>query len=170
MAKAPERWAIVQMTNDEVLKRYRDILDYILPKSLVGKNYFNTSHVPYAYPTIKYKCFKAAGQRVCRSILPLVPGPPSNHPHPAHTCAKDGHSCLQTIISFKKIPGRRAFKRIGRAFMHCVAAIAPGYGLRDLSRGKPVLDNEIKKQFRRRKDSKHGYLKCGACMSTPTRL
>ena len=53
---------------------------------------------------------------------------------------------MRNIMSFKKIPGRAAFKRVGRAFSYGLRMVAPGYGIRDLSRGKKIIETEVVKQ------------------------
>ena len=154
MTQAPTRWGIQSISQEIVLGNYRRILDTILPKSLIGvSNAFSSVHIPYAYFTVKYKCFKSVAQQCCNQLLPATPTtkphPQSHTPHPSHTCNKYGHSCLRNIISFKKVPGRAAFKRVGRAFMHLVKEAAPGYGVRDLSRGKHFIDKEVGRQLKR---------------------
>ena len=49
-------------------------------------------------------------------------------------------------MSFKKMPGRAAFKRVGRAFSFGFRMVAPGFGIKDLSRGKKMIEHEIRKQ------------------------
>ena len=50
---------------------------------------------------------------------------------------------------FQEFPGRATFKRVGRAFMFGLQAVAPGYGIRDLSKGKSIIQTEIDKQLKR---------------------
>ena len=68
-----------------------------------------------AAETIKHKCFKACHQRRAGEMVPpsttTIPNPPHDHIHPAHTCTKEGHSCMRNIVSFKKLPGRTTFRR-----------------------------------------------------------
>ena len=52
--------------------------------------------------------------------------------------------------------------------MHGLALVAPGYGLRDLSRGKHLINHEFGKQLKRRTGSRHCCVKCGAHMAAPT--
>ena len=126
-------------------------MNSILPKTLIGRDHaFSTKHIPYAYFTIKFKCFKGAAQQCCNTLIPGTPSPTTDpkaySPHPAHTCPKKGHSGLRNIMSFKKVPGRAAFKRVGRSFMYGVRQAVPGYGMSDLCKGKHFLDQAIKKQ------------------------
>lgn len=75
-------------------------------------------------------------QRVCKDLS-------------SHSCVKAGHSCLRNIMSFCKVPGRKTFKRVGRAFSSGLASSAPGYSIWDLSRGKELIEAELKKQLPR---------------------
>ena len=173
MSGSPDRWEVQDIPDDTILKNYRGILDSILPRSLVGKsNAFSMVHVPYAYFTIKLKCFRNVTQLCCNKLVPGTTLPPEqlppNAPHPAYSCKKPGHSCLRNIISFKKLPGRAAFKRIGRVFMRVVEFAVPGYGIRDLSRGKDIIETDLSQQFKRSPDSRHGCVRCGQHMKTPT--
>ena len=149
MATCPVRWEIVSLTNDEVLAIYRNTMNPILPKTLIGMAHaYTMKHVPYAYSTIKYKCFRNAARNCCNSLVPGTAGPTPEHksysPHPSHTCPKNGHPCLQNLRSFKKLPGRPAFKRVGRAFMFGLQAAVPGYGTRDLSKAKFTINEATK--------------------------
>ena len=71
-------------------------------------------------------------------------------------------------MSFKQLPGRATFKRVGRAFSYGLRMVAPGYGLRDLSRGKTIIENDLAKQKVRSKHSNFCCLKCGCHMRVPT--
>lgn len=91
--------------------------------------------------------------------------PPSPRPY----LPKASRSCLRDIISFKKIPGRLTFMRIWRAFMFGMNAVIIGYGIRDLSRGKNLIEKELGKQLPRNKCcTNFCCLGCGARMTGPT--
>ena len=62
------------------------------------------------------------------------------------------------------------FKRIGRAFMQVVKGIRadPGYGIRDLSRGKKIIEQGVGKQLRRELTRNFCCIKCGTRMHAPT--
>ena len=76
MTKCPDRWKICKVPDVEILKRYRVVLDTILPKSLIGEsNAFSWKRVPYAYFTVKYKCFRNATQQCCNKLNPGNPAP-----------------------------------------------------------------------------------------------
>ena len=171
LKQSPDRWAITNHTEDEVIQYYRSILDNILPRNLLQKrNTFSATNVPYTYFTVKYKCFQNAAQEICTRLVKPSPtcGPVGHSPGlPAHTCVKAGHSCLRNIMSFCKIPGRKTFKRIGRAFMFGLASVAPGYSIRDLSRGKDLTIAELKKQLPRQ-SSDPCCLRCGCHLNGPT--
>lgn len=172
MSHCPERWEILTLTTEEALRKYRDIMNQILPKSLLGKHAFSSRNLPYAYFTIKFKCFQNASQMCCNLFTPGTAAPTqkdkAHHPHPSHTCPKNGHSCLRNIMSFKKLPGRAAFKRVGRAFVFGLQTAVPGYGIRDLSKGKQILGDAISKQFLRPSESNHACIRCGYHIPHPT--
>lgn len=86
---------------------------------------------------------------------------------PPHTCRKEGRSCLRNIISFCRIPGRKVFRRIGRAFMHGLILVAPGYGIRDLSRGKAIILKRLSEQHPRH-STRPRCLRCGEYLDEPT--
>lgn len=143
--KAKDRWVIVTRTEKEVVRYYRSILDNTLPRNLLQKrNTFSGVNIPYIYFTVKFKCFQGASQEVCMNLVPRkVPGDPGAK-LPSHTCAKAGRSCLRNIVSFIKVPGRKTFKKIGRAFIHGLERICPGYSTRNRSTGKDLIVAESK--------------------------
>ena len=55
---------------------------------------------------------------------------PSSHPAmpsvTSVTCCNPLHSCSRNISSFKKVPGRGTFKKIGRALQQFVSLAYPG--------------------------------------------
>ena len=71
-------------------------------------------------------------------------------------------------MSFKKLPGRRAFKRIGRAFAYGLQQTFPGYGIRDLSKGKIIITEAINKPYLCSPGSNHACIKCGSTLALPT--
>ena len=168
-----DRWEIHGIPDKSILHFYTSIIDSILPNSLFARGTaFSTKHIPYTYFTVKYKCFKHASERCGGHLVPpnpALPAPlPQNPPtHPAHTCRKPRHSCLRNIMSFKQLPGRATFKRVGRAFSYGLRMVAPGYGLRDLSRGKKIIENELAKQKSKSSDSNFCCLDCGAICVPP---
>ena len=173
MSEASDRWEIHDCPTADILQKYRGILDYVLPRNLLrSSNSFSTKHIPYTYFTVKHKCFRHCTQQVGGTLIPPVGTPPTPSdckPHlPAHTCRKKGHSCLRNIVSFRHLPGRTAFRRVGRAFIHGLCSVMPGYGLRGLSRGKIIILSRLESQEKRREGSFYGCVQCGAAMSGPT--
>ena len=55
------------------LSKYRSIMNSILPKSQLGAHAFSMKHIPYAYFTIKFKCFKNTSQQCCNIFTPGKP-------------------------------------------------------------------------------------------------
>ena len=175
METASDRWTIVSTPATNIISLYHKLLNNIVPRNLMpGSNSFGTKNLPYAYFTVKHKCFKACHQLRAGITIPpapdAMPTPPHNHIHEAHTCGKEGHSCLRNIVSFKKLPGRNTFRRMGRAFMHGVRSVAQGYGLKNLSKGRDDILIALEKQFSRHVVSGRypGCVQCGACMAGPT--
>ena len=68
---------------------------------------------------------------------------------------------------FRRIPGRTTFHRIGRAFMYGLTAVCPGYGIRDLSRGKDIILEHLSKQLPRRSPCPC-CPRCGTFLREPT--
>ena len=171
---SPTRWRILSITTDDVLLKYRTTMNSILPKSLLGPHAFSASNIPYAYFTVKYKCFKNAMVKSCNHFTNGLPHAgnleKTYSPHPTHTCPKESHSCLRNIMSFKKLPGRAAFKRVGRAFSYATREVLDGFGLHDLSKGKDTLLTSLKMQYPRNTTTEKpcGCVKCGSIMKYPT--
>lgn len=172
MKGASDGWTILDSSTAQILNTYRNILNYIVPRNLSREsNCFSGKHIPYAYFTVKYNCFQN-GTQVRRGQTihtnKNIAEPNTKPPHPADTCRKEGHSCLRNIVSFRHMPGRSTFKKIGRAFVHCIREVSPGYGLRDLSRVKDVILEGLGKQFPRICSSGRCCVQCWAAMSAPT--
>ena len=120
-----------------------------------------------------------ASKHVINTVPATPPPPPKSNQgtraapppaHPAHTCRKVGRSCMRNIVSFKQLPGRNAFRRVGRAFTHGVRSVMAGYGLKNLSKGRDSILEELGKQFSRtpKAGNRTCCVGCGACMSGPT--
>jgi len=124
----------------------------------------------------KHKCCKSCYERKAGKIVPphspLTSDPVDCKAHPSHTCSKEGHACLRNIVSFKKLPGRNTFRRMGRAFLFAVRSVMPGFGLKNLSRGKDDITTALEKQHTRSPEhnQKFGCVKCGRCMEGPSML
>ena len=171
---SPTRWKILSTTTKDVLYEYRTIMNRILPKTLLGPHAFSAKNIPYAYFTVKYKCFKNAMVKCCNQFTGGQPRAENLQkpysPHPTHTCPKESHSCLRNIMSFKKLPGRAAFKRVGRAFSLATRTVLNGIGLHDLSKGKDILLTSMDLQHPRNPTpgSPCACVKCGRRMAHPT--
>ena len=68
-------------------------------------------------------------------------------PLQGHTCGKASHPCLRNIVSFKKIPGRQTFKKVGRAIQETMSTTYPGeFSLCDLSRARGEIFERFSEQ------------------------
>ena len=148
----PTRWEVLALDPGSVLTSYRNILNRILPRSLLPRNKnFNASHIPYAYCTVKKKCFRNCFELTPTGFVFRGEGnglaPAGFSPLAAHTCGKPNHSCLRSIVSFKKVPGRSTFKKVGRAIQQFMSIAFPTkFSLCDLSRARAELLSHLSAQ------------------------
>lgn len=68
----------------------------------------------------------------------------------ARTCKQVVHSRTFNIMSLFNVPGRRAFRKVGRAFTFGIVSVTQGYSLRNLSRGKKLVSQEVEEQLHRK--------------------
>lgn len=174
LRKADDRWQVIQTKTTNVVIAYHRLLNTITPRNLLsGPNAFGTKNLPYVYFTIKHKCFQACRQMISGQTIPPAPDtlPTSgSHFHQAHTCCTEGHSCLRNIVSVVHLPAINTFRRMGRAFIHGVRSVMPGYGLSNLSTSRGDILKPLDEQCSRNRTHDHVpcCAECGACMSGPT--
>lgn len=97
---APSRWSVRCLDHRAVELFYRKLADKALPPSLPGWHTpISCWNVPYIYGSVKRKCFTdsnaSCGLR--------------------KRCCVAHHSCFRNIVSFYRMPSRRACKYLGRA-------------------------------------------------------
>ena len=126
IAKAPDRWRVVDTSKAAVVGWYRLLYDYTIPKPLraKGEGPLNAEHVPYIYPTVKLKCWDG-------DHLPPVSG--------RHKCKKPQHSCFRNICSFVRLPSRSLYRSISRAFTFISNQMNPGWSFSSLDTAVPNL-------------------------------
>ena len=123
MLSFQKRWKIVCVRSSVVLLFFRTLLNTCLPRSLCTDMDLEWDQLPYAYPTVKKKCFENVGGCWKRS------------------CKKVGHSCFRNVVSFKRLPGRKVFKKIGRMIKHLVTTFCESWSFSDLSSSAWELKN-----------------------------
>ena len=95
LEKAKDRWQVIETPTTSIVTMYHKLLNKIVPRNLMpSSNSFGTRNLPYAYFTVKHKCFKACFQRKAGDDIPpdpaTIPDEPHHHVHMAHTCCKEG--------------------------------------------------------------------------------
>ena len=173
----PSRWEVLALAPADVLCSYRCILGSILPRSLLPliKDMY-LDNIPYAYCTVKRKCFQEYHELTPEGFVFRGSGKgglsESYSPVEAHTCRKANHSCVRTIVSFKKVPGRKTYKKVGRAIQQMIGCTLPGrFSLCDLSRAREDVFCKLLDQTPRpppEDDQGHLCVGCGASMKHPT--
>lgn len=143
-------------------------MSIILPRSLLPKvKHFYEEHIPYAYCTVKRKCYKNHSQLVDGSISSGPGGAEAVSPFNCFsekTCTKEKHACFRTIVSFKKMPGRLSFKRVGRALQFLTASIFPSrLSVSNLSVAKSDIEDRLKLQKPRKPLCNEDYVHCKKC-------
>ena len=153
LSRVPHRWRILHVPKSQVVSWYRMLLDFTIPKKLFrGRSQFSYANLPYAYPTIKLKCWTPSG---------------------VHRCQDPRHSCFRNICSFVRLPGRRVYRQLGRGLQHVMQYLTPGWGLRDMSQAFPLLVDRaswLKRPTRRQATGCYHCERCGREMSYPTLL
>ena len=144
------RWEFVNLKLEDVLKKYRDLLNTCLPRSLAPNLDFYAEHVPYIYPTVKYKCF--GGSRMTGSIK---------------TCDRPGHSCFRNVVSFVALPGRQIFKSVGRALRTVFEVCWSSWCFKDQARSGAELSKRYNKTKNRPANEVHCCAKCKKPMAAP---
>lgn len=102
-------WSVAHHDLQSICTAYRDLHQQLLPPHL--KHYASARKwrnfcLPYAYCTIKAKCFADDGQ---------------------HICPKHLHSCFRRIISWRSHPAKHVYRNAGRAIMGIITALQVGF-------------------------------------------
>ena len=84
-----------------------------------------------------------------------------------HSCKKAGHSCMRNVISFIKLPGRKAFKTVGRAARCVLFAVWNTWAFRDQACCGADMCSRYNDTRARNKDDNTSCVKCGCAMHTP---
>ena len=108
------RWSVAPMSPEQLSVLVYGASLFAVPAYLRKGPLPTGSFAPYMYPFVKSKCFAAEGGRCC---------------------AKKNHSCFRKVVSFFKIPWRRAWRLAGRAIQILILATGAGFSvwrLRDI--------------------------------------
>ena len=137
VALPSHRWGIVQLDVFRVCCWYRVLIMASLPANLRGPTkYIDRMCLPYMYQSIKRKCFRNSGHDADPCLAP-------------RTCRKVDHSCARNIISFVRIPCRKAYRRVGRAFQHVLRYVWPCWSFSDLSLAPSEMSERYNIQYPR---------------------
>lgn len=160
----PTRWEFTDMSVQTAVQTYRKLLDRALPTSLQAPNScFSGRNMPYAYPTVKRKCFGAAVW-IRNGACTLY----GNISRGSRTCAKQGHSCLRTIVSFFRLPSKRMYRYVGRGLEFLIQEFRPGADLPSLSEARASLKSRFECMHPRPGQHDKYCLCCGKLMKHPT--
>ena len=145
------RWAYVRLDHEAVTAFYRGLFDATVPRHLArGQTSFSAKSVPYAYCTLKAKCWTCSPDGRC-----------------VRTCGKPAHSCMRTIVPFYFWPARRLLQYVARGATLYVRDLWPGYELWSLSEVIQAVQRERAK-LRQADEGKAGRCACcGQRMSHP---
>ena len=107
----PLHWQPVHGDAQSICEEYRQLHLNLLPlhlKRFASRDRWRNFTLPYAYCTIKAKCFDATGAV-------------------KHMCTKTGHSCFRRIISWHAHPAKHMYKNAGRAILGIISELAIGF-------------------------------------------
>ena len=88
------RWSVADISPQDLSKLIYGASLFAVPAFLRKGPLQRGSFAPYMYPFVKAKCYAQSG---------------------GHTCKKVGHSCFRKVVSFYKIPWRKAWRFASRA-------------------------------------------------------
>ena len=149
--KEQVRWSVCEIAMATVLIFYRVLLNRCLPRSLLQKGMeVQENHIPYVYRSIKLKCF--CGEIGCAR----------------HSCVKPQHACERNICSFKKLPGRPTFQKIGRCLRHLMNTHSKGWNFSDLTHSAAELKQAYHETEPRELTEKTRCIRCSCQMNRPS--
>ena len=102
------RWSVADISPQDLSKLIYGASLFAVPAFLRKGPLQRGSFAPYMYPFVKAKCYAQSG---------------------GHTCKKVGHSCFRKVVSFYKIPWRRAWRFASRALQILVISTGAGFSV-----------------------------------------
>merc|ERR1712216_157302 len=111
------QWSVYWCSRPRLTAYYRRVIDLMLPRQLrPSRTSFSARNVPYAYPTLKDKCWYDFSQG-----------------NVSHTCSDPTHSCTRVICSFN-LTIRRQLRFASRAVRFLLKMCWLTFDVDDLSR------------------------------------
>ena len=102
------RWSVADISPQDLSKLIYGASLFAVPAFLRKGPLQRGSFAPYMYPFVKAKCYAQSG---------------------GHTCKKVGHSCFRKVVSFYKIPWRKAWRFASRALQILVISTGAGFSV-----------------------------------------
>lgn len=134
-------WVPVELAIADVVEHYRLLHEQLLPlhlKHFAKPMRWRSFTLPYAYCTLKAKCFSDDGR---------------------HICPKESHSCFRRIISWCMHPARHVYRNAGRAMMGIIIALREGFETLTLTSAVPDFRRACAKL--RMDSTRCACVKCG---------
>ena len=102
--------------------------------------------LPYAYCTLKAKCFSSDG---------------------SHCCAKPSHSCFRRIVSWRNHLAKAVYRGASRAIMGMISALSAGFETKSLLTAVPDLLHAVASLLSLpSSNGLHSCIKCSKAMSS----
>lgn len=128
MRRSGGRWSVMVANVPAIVAWYRRVIDLVLPPQVGPRvSAFSAKNLPYAYATIKDKCWQFCGTSV------------------KHCCSDPSHSCLRVICSFYNVTIRKQLKYVSRAVRFLLRASWETFELWDLAQAPRIIDTNLAK-------------------------
>ena len=122
-----DHWLPVNANVEGTVEDYRCLHEQCLPQHLshfARKSKWAHYRLPYAYTTLKQKCFQS---------------------EVAQTCTKPGHSCFRRIIAWTTHPAKSLYRGAARAISGMITALNAGFETASLHTAIPDLRRAVAK-------------------------
>lgn len=135
-----DHWLPVNAQVEDIVEEYRCLHEQCLPQHLrhyAKKSRWAHYSLPYAYTTLKQKCFQSGTGQTCR---------------------KPGHSCFRRIIAWTTHPAKSLYRGAARAISGMITALGAGFETANLHTAIPDLRRAVGKL--RRSSTPHVCTRC----------